>query len=171
MTQPSPPKPAKKSQFAETKKRNFHPSIMDESEVMKADSPGSLAMYNLQHRLRLTNGQGRNFETSGTIFNQAKCSRTTKNYSLPQKLRSLDILDPKNASVKNSQRKSFDTDIRNTLGVESRMEISHGNSQRAVLNPPKLGKFSVIMSQLPDVQRAPDSLLNVGPNFFITQYR
>jgi hypothetical protein len=140
---------------------------MDESEVRRADSPGSLAVYNLQHRLRSTIRQGHNFETSGSIFNQAKCSRMTKNYFLPQKLRSLDILGPKISSVKNSQRKSFDADIRDTLGVESGMKISRGNSQRAVLNGPNLGNFSVIMSHLSDVQCAPDSRLNVAPNFFI----
>jgi hypothetical protein len=140
---------------------------MDESEVRRADSPGSLAVYNLQHRLRSTIRQGHNFETSGSIFNQAKCSRMTKNYFLPQKLRSLDILGPKISSVKNSQRKSFDADIRDTLGVESGMKIRRGNSQRAVLNGPNLGNFSVIMSHLSDVQCAPDSRLNVAPNFFI----
>jgi hypothetical protein len=140
---------------------------MDESEVRRADSPGSLAVYNLQHRLRSTIRRGHNFETSGSIFNQAKCSRMTNNYFLPQKLRSLDILGPKNASVKNSQCKSFDTDIRDPLGVESGMKIRHGNSERAVLNGPNLGNISVIMSHLSDVQCAPGSRLNVAPNFFI----
>ena len=176
ITQGSRPQGAKKSKFAETsniltKKQNFHRSIIDESELRRTHSPKAVAEYNLQRRHRSTIRQGQNFETSGSIFNQSKCCRRTKNYLLPQKLKSLDILDPNNTSLKNSQGKSFDTDVRDTFGVESPMQKRHGNSQRAVLNAFKLGKSSISGFQSPYFQCQPDSRLNVRPTFFITQYR